>query len=973
MEFYCIVINWDIHHELETWLPKAIIARCSPQGELLYYDREYNQHTKDSDVHWIKNTHSDEILALCSELNPDEILLKFSKKTKAKISLKKLINDENQKSLILKYIEQKRAHFLQKCQVTNFPAVIQMERKVHLQKNQLYYGQIVPDLLLSFYKTESGLNYKLQLKFETEVMAPCKVNIIIVNNKPGWIILNKIFYPIYKLNANKLSPFFQKEVISIPRNLTRTYFEKFVSDLLTIAEIEVEGYEIIYIKDYQKAILRTNFDFIENKWMLELSFDYGLIQFNYSDLRKGKNFIRPTSEEDVEVTRVERNQKTENQKANVLQMLGLLCSGNQRFYSKEEDPLAIFQFIRQNKTLLESEFECSEFTVEGKEILFEIPSISLQNRTGADWFDVYGEISIGSHRLPFTSLVRHLKSNQRCYELSDGRIFIIPLEWFARFDQIIKFGEEHEDQIRMPKSHLERLRQAEPSFEHESLQIETKKPKGSFQLPSGLLASLRPYQLAGFEWLANHHADGLGACLADDMGLGKTLQTIAVLLHAKNEKELLSEFTVKRSGLPRDLFALDQAEEKSDFCALIVLPSSLVYNWAAELEKFAPSLKVLQHVGAMRDQKRIPFEQSDVVLTSYSIILRDYPLFQQKKFDYIILDESQQIKNKDSKTFRLLHALQSVNRISLSGTPIENSLADLWSQMEFINPKILGSFNFFNNHFIKPIKNLKDDSVLGELKQIISPYLLRRTKEQVAQDLPILTEQVFYCAMTDAQLKLYEEEKSAARNSILQIDWKNQKNQFVVLNSLLRLRQIANHPSLIKDKDWVSGSGKFDDVSSQMRVLYHSKHKTLVFSSFTSQLDLYEKWLKEEKIAFVKLTGDTPGTERQKIIQRFQEDSEILFFLISIKAGGTGLNLTAAEYVFILDPWWNPFVEKQAVARAHRIGQEKAIQVIRFITKDSIEEKIHRLQKDKLQLSGEIIEDMEMPAWLSDNLSQLFD
>ena len=338
----------------------------------------------------------------------------------------------------------------------------------------------------------------------------------------------------------------------------------------------------------------------------------------------------------------------------------------------------------------------------------------------------------------------------------------------------------------------------------------------------------------------------------------------------------------------------------------------------------------------------------------------------------MILDESQQIKNRDSKTFRMLHQLKAKSRITLSGTPIENSLSDLWSQMEFINPKILGSYSFFNNHFLKPIQNLRDADALEELRQITGPYILRRSKQQVNPDLPELTEQVFYCDMLPEQRRLYEQEKAAARNSLLGLDPEDQKNRFVILRSLMRLRQLANHPSLIPDTDlYDSASGKMDDVCGQLDTLSKSRQKALIFSSFTEHLSIYESWFKKQGYGYTILTGDTALPLREQNVKRFQEDPDCLFFLISLKAGGTGLNLTAAEYVLILDPWWNPFAERQAVSRAHRIGQKNPVQLTRFISRDSIEEKILKLQHQKVTLSEELLVENQLPDWIGKNLEEL--
>jgi non-specific serine/threonine protein kinase len=305
----------------------------------------------------------------------------------------------------------------------------------------------------------------------------------------------------------------------------------------------------------------------------------------------------------------------------------------------------------------------------------------------------------------------------------------------------------------------------------------------------------------------------------------------------------------------------------------------------------------------------------------------------------------------------------------LSGTPIENSLDDLWSQMQFINPNLLGSYAFFKENFKIPIEKKKDEDAVENLKKLINPYILRRTKEQVAKDLPALTEQVFYTEMEPEQLKLYEKEKSAARNFLLNLD--NQKNKINILNVLLKLRQIANHPVLIGDES--IASGKFVDVIEYIETLQKAGQKILIFSSFVKHLELYTNWCNANKHQYSLLTGSVSSENKEKAIADFQNNEQNQLFFISLKAGGVGLNLTAANYVIVLDPWWNPFAEKQAIARAHRIGQKQQVNVVRFITKDSIEEKISSLQKNKTDLVDTIIEDHTIPHSITENISYLLE
>jgi non-specific serine/threonine protein kinase len=361
----------------------------------------------------------------------------------------------------------------------------------------------------------------------------------------------------------------------------------------------------------------------------------------------------------------------------------------------------------------------------------------------------------------------------------------------------------------------------------------------------------------------------------------------------------------------------------------------------------------------------------DLVFTSYAIASRDIAILEKYQFRFLILDESQYIKNKNSKIFKAINQIKADNRISLSGTPIENSLDDLWSQMEFINPDILGSHAFFVQNYKIPIEKNHDETVLAELKTLISPFILRRTKEQVLDDLPELTEQIYYCDMEKEQEKLYEEEKSKARNALLRTDG-TKADKINIINTLMRLRQLSNHPKMIDAKSDLD-SGKFNAVTDYLTTLIQSKQKTIVFSSFVSNLGFYKDWCITNKIKFCELTGATDQKDREIAVNRFQEQDDILVFFISLKAGGVGLNITKASYVLFLDPWWNPFAEKQGIGRAHRIGQLNKVNVIRFISKNTVEEKIIRLQETKKMLSDSLLDDDSMSPDIEANLSYILE
>ena len=426
--------------------------------------------------------------------------------------------------------------------------------------------------------------------------------------------------------------------------------------------------------------------------------------------------------------------------------------------------------------------------------------------------------------------------------------------------------------------------------------------------------------------------NNFGGILADDMGLGKTVQTLAYLhkLHSNHN--------------PNNL------------CSLLVVPTSLAYNWKNQAGQFTHELKTHIHGGQNRLNKMKQFKGADIVITSYGLIRNDFDLLADMEFLTIVLDESQNIKNRGSQTAQAVKKLKANYRLCLTGTPIENSVTDLWSQMDFINPKLLGSFKQFEQEYVKPIERDKEEEVAQKLQQLIKPFVLRRTKHDVAKELPPLTEKVIYCDMLPGQLEHYEETKSAYRNAILSLVQEQglNKSKMNVLQGLTKMRQIANHPRL-EDAESDLESGKHNAVLEHLKTVLDEQHKVLIFSQFTTYLDILSAELDSLGIAYYKLTGSTTKEQRAKLVDNFQQEEQVKVFLISLKAGGTGLNLTAADYVFLVDPWWNPAVEAQARDRSHRIGQTANVFSYKFITKDTIEEKIIKLQARKQKVAKDLI------------------
>jgi SNF2 family DNA or RNA helicase len=476
-----------------------------------------------------------------------------------------------------------------------------------------------------------------------------------------------------------------------------------------------------------------------------------------------------------------------------------------------------------------------------------------------------------------------------------------------------------------------------------------------------------------------------GALLADDMGLGKTIQTLAQLqvlaMEYRAERETAKPMVANSAGEakqgPDSILATDgkplPPEAMHHGPIVIIAPKSLLYNWMSESAKFCPELKTLLYSGLSR-QKLIPnFGKIDLVVMSYGTMRNDVEILRNYRFNCIVLDESQAIKNPSSQTSRALLKLQSKSRIALTGTPIENTLLDIWSQMNFLNPGLLGSYTYFEKQFIRPIEKGANPQKTEELRKLIDPFVLRRTKKQVMKELPPKIEKVHFCEMSSEQSELYETVKNQYRNEILNhvTELGISKSRLKIFNGLMHLRQIALNPSL-KDVNYDGGSGKDDEIMRMLLRAVANGHKVLFFSQFVGYLKVFEEMFEQQGVEYCYLDGSMDEKERQVQIDLFQNDDKKRVFLLSLRAGNSGLNLTAADYVFLADPWWNPFTMKQAEDRAHRIGQDKPVFSYKFITKNTIEEKILALQAKKAALAESVIPD-EDSILSSLNLEELED
>lgn len=667
---------------------------------------------------------------------------------------------------------------------------------------------------------------------------------------------------------------------------------------------------------------------------------------------------------------------------------------------------ASYELLKEQDIDVEQDSERNRFYIGPRELKIEV-------KEHRDWFDVQAVARFGEYTFSFMALREYILKGKREFILPNGLIAIIPEEWFGNLTGILEFSTS-DDEIKIEKHHiglLEELANGGGKYLKFNDKLQKLVDYGQLRemdLPVEFKGTLRPYQKAGFDWFYFLKDNQFGGCLADDMGLGKTIQTLALIQkekeiyieHVAKDKKVEQPAKVQNVAIPIPSIAdekgqlniFDQAvvnmapatptqnqllymqnggiahhqfskpvesntsTETYIKTSLIVVPNSLVFNWYNEARKFTPGIRILVYTGINRIKSAKQFIKYDLVITTYGTVRVDIDIFREFKFNYAILDESQAIKNAQSQVSKAVKLLHASRRLVLTGTPIENSVQELWSQLSFVNPGLLGSLQSFTERFVHPIERQKDVLKMQQLKAIINPFILRRTKDQVATDLPAKMEQIVYCEMSEEQSEAYEKVKSYYRNEIIKAirDMGMNRSQFTLLQGLTKLRQIANHPLLI-NPEYEGESGKFNEVTYMAQTAMAEGHKVLVFSQFVSQLEIYRKWFEQQQISYCYLDGSMTNEARQAAVQKFQE-GKVPFFLISLKAGGFGLNLTSADYVFMIDPWWNPAVERQAIDRAHRIGQTQNVFIYKFITKDSVEEKILALQEKKKLLADNIIE-----------------
>lgn len=881
------------------------------------------------------------LIQLCNEIHPKNLIRQFKGDPFHPYTFfEEMLSAKNAKQyeLILSFIEKRLIKILP---LLEGKKVFEMGNDGYPAHKPVTMLKEKANITFHFYREPQKLLYyiTIRLKEKNTILTNQRANIL--TNYPAWILRQgELFTFGEEIEGKKMLPFLTKMNIEVQKEREEEYFRKFVTQVMEKYEVRHKGFTVRVLEvppTFHLYVSNSKSEFFG----FEKKVEYGKYSFTLSENQEPKTKMNAFFEkEGLEfiINKVIRNPKREKKACELL--LGMVPD-RESFLAWENIPRnKALNWMTENIPVLKKAGFNIHFSENASEYNFETLAVEMTSAKRGDWFDIQAIVVIGAFRIPFVRFRNHILKNQREYLLPDGSVAILPETWFTKYQFLAKLGRETEQGIEIKKRDFS-LVQAQIEMEEKEVVNPAFQALafGQYETPSGLRATFRSYQQEGYEWLMNMKAWDRGVILADDMGLGKTLQSLAVLQHEK--------------------------EEGVNTPSLAIMPTSLVFNWLNEATKFTPDLRVMIHTGPQRTKNAQSFAFFDLILTTYGTVRMDIDMLKEYAFHYIILDESQSIKNPDSKISKAVKELTSQYKMSLTGTPVENSVLDIWSQMKFLNPelfeKLYGSEQQFQKNYVIPIEKNQNPEKLIELKKVIRHFVKRRKKEQVAKDLPPKVENIHYCEMTEKQEKEYNTVRDSYRNYLMDIlsEGNFNKNKLNILAGLQKIRQLAIHPRLINPDLDIMESGKYEEVKRLLQEIIAEGSKVLIFSQFVGMLQIMKHDFTKEKIRFQYLDGSTPPKERQIAVEKFQNNPAESVFLISLKAGGTGLNLTAADYVFIIDPWWNPAVEMQAIDRAHRIGQEKTVFYYKFITQNSIEEKILSLQQTKFRLSEDLLSENE--------------
>ncbi|MEM8565128.1 MAG: DEAD/DEAH box helicase [Bacteroidota bacterium] len=936
-------------HEYLGYLFESFVIHLDEKGKLTLQHQNISSKNAPEFAHGLDETDFD-LIDIMDTTQQEYVIKKFYKKPIKpeefflKVYDKEKGNETLQQEIDL-YLERRRAEILERLRGK---MLFEMGNDGEPAWRHIEVLEKKATVLFHFRRNPDNTHYFPTIKYNGEKVDFQYKGAFIVCKQPAWLVHAGKLYSFEKeIDGKKIIPFLNKKFIVIPKNVEETYYNKFVAPLIASFDVYAKGFEISSGRYEPEAMLsiselaanrtsalfdsKENATLTEGKIVFELAFKYGPFKFRADHLdpvsvsveKKEDNYIfhrvkrKLTVEKEVLKLLAENNLTIKNSKATLNKTTAFGWLDNMR------DKLEEWNITLVQKNTGTRKYFIGEY------------KISIEVKENIDWFDIHAIIKFGDYEMSFKELRKMISKKKLEFELPNGEIAVIPESWLVEYAELFSFADETDEGTpRLQKYHLALVKDLENgNLAKVTMSRKLEALRGfegieEFETPKDFKGKLRPYQKAGYDWLRFLNKFKFGGCLADDMGLGKTVQTLALLQAEK--------------------------EAGSEGASLLVMPTSLIYNWEMEAKRFTPKLKVFTYTGTNRDKDPKKFSKYDIVLTSYGIVRLDVDILCDYYFNYVILDESQAIKNPTSNIAKAVKDLNTRNRLILTGTPLENSTMDLWSQISFINPGLLGNQKLFKNEFLTPIEKQGDQAKMQKLYSIIKPFILRRNKSQVATELPDKVESIQYCSMLPDQEAEYEKVKSFYRDKILEnIEEKGlNKSQLILLQGLTKLRQIANHPKMV-DQEYEGASGKLWDLISMLDNAISEGHNVLIFSQFVKHLSIVKDHLKDMDIDFAYLDGSTKDRKGQ--VERFQNDESIRVFLISLKAGGVGLNLTKADYVFILDPWWNPAIEAQAVDRAHRIGQENQVFTYKFISKSTVEEKILELQKHKRNLAQNLI------------------
>lgn len=863
------------------------------------------------------------------------------------------------------------------------------------QQNELHFDAEPLKLHAAFTKTDDGIDYRLTLGV---AIIPSKHRAQVLCNNPSLFVIDHSLRQLDEgLGGKLLTPFLKKEIYHIPVSIQAKYFRQFILKIVKKIDISSEGFDVDNLHPQGKAVLTLQAS-INCLYSLDTQFVYDTATFSVSDSRE-KSVTLHDDGKSVTFVCIWRNREWE---AAVTELL------DNRLHRPQTATLQeMTAWLTTNEAVLAQHGIETQQRTTHHYVIGEVKRTHDDRWTG-DWFQMHVTLVFpDGTQTALTDFRDAIINGDREVRLPSGNWFVIPDEWYAQYSAAMLFG------LMKSRGTLTFHRSQQTVLPTEDLLPPTLKVPATGDIegkplpPNGLKAKLRPYQLLGYQWMLSHQHGGTGCLLGDDMGLGKTVQTIAVILHyfestasaltatqkdnrahenltdnglstkaadlapqadyniIRSNNIIRSKSTIVQTNLFSDEEMSGHAPKAMPSAAsaqpdlrqkaghrpvLVAAPSSVVFNWHDELRRFAPTLRVVEYTGNARERaaKQSLLAGADVVLTSYPMLRNDIGVLSRLSFAIAVYDEAHAFRNNTSMLYQAVLKIHADFPIALTGTPMVNALDELWTLMSVLNPALLGDYETFQDHFIHPINvNLQDEHT-AILRKLVAPYFLRRLRRDVLDSLPERQDEQVWCDMTEAQAALYEEEQSKMRNLLMDAEQAN--NRIVVLAAITRLRRLACSPWLEQKE---GDSGKVQEVFDRLEELRDTDHKVLLFSEFTSFLDVIAKEMENRGWTYDLLTGQS--RDRETIVKHFQQTPSCQFFLVSLKAGGEGLNLTEADYVFLLDPWWNHAAEEQAIARAHRSGQRRSVMVYRFITRGSLEEQILKVQDRKDDLVKAII------------------